>query len=95
MVSLFGVIRNKYKSELMMYEQFFLVCACLINYHLKKNPLKSDNRGFYKGVMQKKLDKALEKIQKEKESKEKYNAKIRARKDNETLTWMFVISSED
>jgi hypothetical protein len=80
LLSLFGVIRNKYKYEHMMYDKLFVVCTCLTNYHLRKNPLRSDDRGYYKAVMQKRLDKALEKIRKEKESKERYNTKIRARK---------------
>jgi hypothetical protein len=80
LLSLFGVIRNKYKYEHNMYDKFFMVCTCLTNYHLRKNPLRNDDRGFYQAVMQKRLDKSLEKIKKNKESKERYNARIKARK---------------
>ncbi len=63
-----------------MYDKLFVVCTCLTKYHLRKNPLRNDDRVHYKAVMQKRLDKVLEKIRKEKESKERYKTKIRARK---------------
>jgi hypothetical protein len=80
LLSLFGVIRHKYKYEHTMYDKFFLVYACHTNYHLRGNTLKSDDRAFYQAVLQKRLDKALDRIRKEKESNDRYNAKIKVRK---------------
>jgi hypothetical protein len=80
LLSLFGVIRNKYKYEHNVYDKLFLVCTCLTNYHLRKNPLRRDYRRFYQELMQKRLDKALERIRKDKESKDRYNTRIKARK---------------
>jgi hypothetical protein len=75
LLSLFGVIRNKYKYEHNVYDKLFLVCTCLTNYHLRKNPLRRDYRRFYQELMQKRLDKALERIRKDKESKDRYNTR--------------------
>lgn len=80
MLSLFGVIKQKYKYEHVMYDKFFIVCTCLTNYHLGKYPLRDNDGGYYQVVMKKRLDKAMEKIRKDRESKEKYNAKIKERK---------------
>jgi hypothetical protein len=80
LLSLFEVIRDKCKYEHVFYDKFFVVFTPLINYHLKKNPLRSDVRGYYEAAMQKRLDKVPKKIRKEKESKERDNIKIRGRK---------------
>jgi hypothetical protein len=76
-----------------MYDKFFLVCTFLTNYHLKKNLLRSDDRGYYKAVILKRLGKAQEKIRKnEKKGIIKRSWQERC---NVTLSWMFVKSSEE
>lgn len=80
MLKLFGVVKDTYRYDHSHYDDLFLVCVALTNYHVMKYPLTEADRVFYKRTVNTRLEMARNRIQKKTESRLKHEKKLKEKR---------------
>jgi len=81
LVNLFGVMRHVYRYEHVAYDDIFVVCCMLTNFHiLCGNPLRENDGQYYRKILQDRVEKVDTRALKRAECSRKYQQKLKAKR---------------